>query len=497
VSRVRHNLAANALATAFAIAAMVAAVPFIVSSLGVGLYGLVGLHAAVLGSLAILDLGLGATINRESARLSALGDHFAIERMIRNYSLIYWWIAAGILIVGAGVGPAIALLVLTPADGTTRSDIVVAAIGIATATAAGWPATCYRSGLQGLERQSAAAGAGAAAVAVRSLGAAALVHVWPSITAYFVAQTAAGLLETLATRHFLRRALPPSQQRPRFDRRELLSRGGFSLAMTAFVAVGLLLQQVDRLVLAGLATLDVLGVYALAWLAASLLVRLAAPLVTAVYPRITHFVAKDRPDEAIDAVRIAGAVVFAVLGPAAIVLGLYATELLRAWGQPAEAVEGAAPLVPWLAAAALSLAAIQIVHAWAFARGSVLPYVVVNGVALLALAAAVPFAYGRLGATGVAATTSIAFCTAFVAAAILAFRGAGRTLVRSALLDCLAPLAAAAAVVAVARSTVAISEDRLVGLLQIVLVGTLSLGAATLAAPRLRPFVRDALRRVR
>ncbi len=54
-------------------------IPVYLHFLGIEAYGLVGFYATLLAFFILLDLGMGATLNREFARLSA-NEHSRIEQ---------------------------------------------------------------------------------------------------------------------------------------------------------------------------------------------------------------------------------------------------------------------------------------------------------------------------------------------------------------------------------------------------------------------------------
>ncbi len=469
---------------------MIVAVPVIVKLLGVASFGLVGLYATVQAALAALDLGLGATINRESARLNAVHDTSAIRRMLVSFSWLYWGVALAIAALGLLVGPMIASHWIQSIDTVPRSDVRTAAIGIALALAAAWPGTCYRNALNGLEHQTLTAIAATGATLLRTIGAiAALQLAGPSIGVYFAVQIAANVLETAACAMMLRRVLPSNGTVVRFDRNELLARRNFAGAMAVFVALGLLLHQSDRLVLSRIAPLDAFGGYVVAWMAASMLIKLASPLVTAIAPRAAALVSVDRHDDSHDLLRITIALLSAVVAPAAVILAVFPRATLIVWGQTAEAIEHAAPVLSSLACAAMMIAWAQPILTLSFARGHVLSVAVVNGIALLVAIPTVTAGYMTDGLAGAALAMASACAAAFAGTALVVLRRERGALARIVLFDMVVPVAAACAIALAVRALIPMPASR--GLLGLLLAasGVGAAGAAIVVAPRLRPFV--------
>ena len=71
MTTVARNIAANAAGAGLSFVVFLIAVPLYLRLLGAEAYGLVGLFTTVMVAAAALDLGLGATLNREVARLTA------------------------------------------------------------------------------------------------------------------------------------------------------------------------------------------------------------------------------------------------------------------------------------------------------------------------------------------------------------------------------------------------------------------------------------------
>ena len=64
-----RNIAANVGGSALSMLALLVVVPIYLRLLGAEAYGLVGLFTTVTVAALALDLGLGATLNREAARM--------------------------------------------------------------------------------------------------------------------------------------------------------------------------------------------------------------------------------------------------------------------------------------------------------------------------------------------------------------------------------------------------------------------------------------------
>jgi len=88
---VRNNIIANFAGKAWRAVFALAFVPIYVSIMGVEVYGLLGMFISISAIFALLDLGMGATLGRELARLSVIENSEQESRnLTRTFETIYW-----------------------------------------------------------------------------------------------------------------------------------------------------------------------------------------------------------------------------------------------------------------------------------------------------------------------------------------------------------------------------------------------------------------------
>ncbi len=71
MSQLKRNIIANFAGKAWTALISLAFIPLYISFIGIEGYGLVGVYLALFAVFSLLDLGLGTTLNRELASLSA------------------------------------------------------------------------------------------------------------------------------------------------------------------------------------------------------------------------------------------------------------------------------------------------------------------------------------------------------------------------------------------------------------------------------------------
>ncbi|MGD9819296.1 MAG: lipopolysaccharide biosynthesis protein, partial [Desulfomonilaceae bacterium] len=128
-------------------------VPLYVKFLGVESYGLIGFYATLESLFLILDMGLGATINRELARRSSLqGQEQSCRDMLRTLETIYWIMAIVIAVSLIAMAPLMASYWIKPQH-LSEKDVQDAIVLMGIVTFSRWPLGVYQGGLNGLQKQ--------------------------------------------------------------------------------------------------------------------------------------------------------------------------------------------------------------------------------------------------------------------------------------------------------------------------------------------------------
>jgi O-antigen/teichoic acid export membrane protein len=186
---------------------------------------------------------------------------------------------------------------------------------------------------------------------VQNGGAVAVLYLWPpALESYFAWLLGAGLVNTALVGWFLWRSLPRAAAPPTFRPQILRELGGFAAGTAGIAVTALILQQLDKVVLSRLLTLEAFGYYTLAGVAASSLYRLIEPVFAALYPRLTELTAAGVRAELAAFYHRASQLLALALMPAAAVLVAFAPELLLLWTGNPSAVENASVLLRILAA---------------------------------------------------------------------------------------------------------------------------------------------------
>jgi len=486
--RTRRNLAANFAGSGFMALLSLAFFPLYIRYLGVEAYGLIGAFTAIQSFSAVIDAGFGTTLNRELARMSTdTVQAKSMRDLVRTLEVVYWTLAIVVALGLTLLAPLAAKHWVHPerlSSGQVTRALMLMGINFALV----WPSTIYQGGLNGLQHQVSANVVSGVVGGIRVSGAVAvLVLISPTLEAFFVWQIAANAISTTLLGVLLWRALPAAPGNAQVSIDQLRATRRFAAGVIGITVLALLLQQTDKVLLSKTLTLTSLGYYTFAAAVAAALLRVVGPINTTFFPRFAELVRLD------DAARLAVVyhhacqlVSVAVL-PVAVVLAIFARDVLMLWTRSPDLVEHTRLLVTVLVIgnAVFTLMfmpyALQLAHGWtrlAFVSNLLAVTVLVPG--MLAVTR-------RWDALGAAVVWTVVM-SAYVAAQVTAMH---RRLLRGELRtwcidDVAKPLAASAATASAAWWLVSGAHGTIVQLLMLSTVFVLSAAAAVLAVSWLR-----------
>ena len=452
MSSLRKNIAANFVSSLWAGLMNLALIPLYIRLMGIEPYGLVGFFLTLQSVLALLDAGLGRTLNRELARFSALPDAAPqMRRLLRTFELIYWGVAfvAGALIM---------LLSRWIASGWVRPErlsgetVQQAILLMGLAFIAQWPLALYSGGLVGLQKQVSLGVISAAAATLRGGGA--VLVLWlvsPTVQAFFIWQICVGLLNTAVVAIVVWRAVGGTGG-ARFDVVALRSTWRFAAGVTVISVLASVLTQLDKVILSRMLSLEMFGYYAFAGTTAASLYRFIGPISSAVFPRFAQLV------EARDDARLAALyhdvaqLMAVVILPAAIFVAFFSHEVLLLWTRDPVTVGNTHLILSLLIIGTALNGLLNIPYALVLAYGWTRMVIWTNVAAVLILVPLVLVLTRRFGAPG-AALGWLAYNTgATLVVPVLMHRRVLRgELFRWYVHDVSAPLAAAAIMAGAAR----------------------------------------------
>jgi O-antigen/teichoic acid export membrane protein len=372
VGKLERNTFANLFGAAWSATIAVLCVPLYVRLMGAEAFGLVGLFVMLQSIFVVLDLGVGATLSRELARLDAQdGDARTQRDLVYTLQAVYWLMA---LLVGATVfalAPAVARYWVKP-QSLSFEAVTTCVRLMGAAMALQFPFAFYQGGLLGLQKQASFNALAAAVATLRAAGTLlALRFIAPAPETFFAVQIAASAAGTGAATLLLWRCLPASVGVASGFRPELIRRvWRFGAAYAANAVANMGLFQGDKIILSTLLPLKMFGYYALAQGVASGMYAVIISVDGAVFPQLSGLVARGG-DAALSEVYHRGSQLMAVLlAPIAVVAALFPREVLFAWTGDAAVVEHASLVLSLLVVGMLlhgliqSPYYLQVAHGW-------------------------------------------------------------------------------------------------------------------------------------
>lgn len=332
VRHISRNLLANLLGQGWSALMALLFVPFYLHFLGAEGYGLVGFYVTLSALLAIMDGGLGATVTREavaypsasSAERQRLADMFhTIEKLF----LLAAFVLGTVLMLLAPTLATHWLHVPAAKLDDARHGLVLASIAIALQFPLGFHIGC----LVGLQRQVNLNAANAILATFRGVGAILLLWLYSSsVTIFFAWQCVAGALALTGFHVMTWRSLGRPPTRFRWD--SIRGTGRFTASLGLINILGLILTQLDKIILSRFLPLESFGYYMIAWSAGTLTLRATGPVFNAYYPRMAELAEVQAAKPDLEQTYLQASALLAVMVvPAAMVLAFFGHALLRTW----------------------------------------------------------------------------------------------------------------------------------------------------------------------
>ena len=337
---IRVNLLANYVGQLYSALIGILLVPLYVEYLGIEAYGLVGFYTALQGWFMLLDAGLTPAIGREAARFNAGAiDVLRLRRLLRSLEGI-------VVVIGAMGAAAVALGAnfvanhwLSP-EQLRPKDVAFAITLMGAIVALRWISGLYRAAIGGLEHIVWLSGFSVLASTARFVLVIPVLHYAGSTPGYFFAyQLAVAVLEVMVLVGQTYRALPPVQQRIRWEFQPVLDVLPFVLSSGLASVVWVLVTQTDKFLLSGMIPLTQYAYFSMAVLIASGVTLLTTPISGALVPRLTRLGASGDSAGLTRLYRDATQLAAVLATPLVLVLAFFPEQVLVAWTGTPDAAE--------------------------------------------------------------------------------------------------------------------------------------------------------------
>jgi O-antigen/teichoic acid export membrane protein len=495
MTTVTRNILANVAGTGLGIVVFLAVVPVYLRLLGAEAYGLVGLLTTLMIAATALDLGFGATMNREAARMTAqptTGDGFA--DVAATLPAACWVVGVAVGVLFAVLAPAIATRWLS--FSALSADQVRSALGLMGAIL---PALVvrgfYMAALNGLQRQGLANLVQVGGMVARgAVTVAALKMAAPTVSVFFVTQLVLFYLEVAVLAAALRGSLPVTARRGRVRPAAIRPVLSFSVGMAGTMVLGLALMSMDQVILSAILPLAEFGYYTLAVTVAAAVGQVVRPVTTAVYPRFSQLFERGDVRGAAEDYHFFSQLVAIVVLPLGALLVFFPGDVLGLWTRDPELVRHAAVVLSLRTLGTVLNALMHVPHTVQLAFGWSTLGAGVNAAAVVVIAPVIVGMSLLWGGPGAAlAWTVLNLGVLLVAMARMHRRVLPGELGRW-YGHVLRPVVAVAVVAALARAAMPESLGTVARLGWLAATGVLAAGAATSTATTVRRRVATAVR---
>ena len=495
MAALRINILSNYAGQIWMAVMAVAFLPLYIHILGMEAFGLVGLMLSFQSLSQLFDFGIGGAANRELSRrahAASLAD--GARDLVYTSQVAIWLLAAMVVsVIWLCSGLMAEHWLHLHSVGRNEATRAIAIMGIAIALL--WPSAFYSNCLSGLERQPALNVINAVFATLRGAGALAVLWwVSPTLDAFLWWYAIVGAGQSLATAIAVWQALPRGQRPAHWAHHELHDSRRFAGGLFAIGVLAMGLTQLDRLSLATLRPLAELGYYTLALSVAAGLSRMVLPMFNALYPRFSRLVVTGNQAALRELYHLSSQCVAVVVAAVALVLIVFARDVLFLWtGNAQLANKVALPLTILIAGSAIN-GLMNIPYALQLANGWTRLAMGLNAAALVF---GIPFCLWAVSAYGMTGAASLWLLANFASIAIgipLMHRRLLRgEMARWFLRDTLPPVIGAAAV-AVGLSFCVPHLARSIG--DVAILGAISvatLAASAMASPEVRRLIRTKL----
>ncbi len=353
-----QNVLANYLGQAWSAAASVLFLPVFFVELGPKAWAVVGFVGLMQAWMGVLDLGLSMSLGRQIARRNWRGhERDATLDLVKTAEWTLWPATGLAILIVWAVADKLAVSWLH--SDPLQADSYALAIRLLFVTVAcRFLESAYRGCLIGLDLQVRSNMLAAFGATVRNLGAALLLWLTDvHIIGFAVWQLLSSLLVLVLVHRSVHQAIPPGLRRPRFSRTAWTELKSVALPASIAAGLGLLLLQMDKLVISAIALhAEQLGEYYFLSTAAAAIGLLIGPAVQACFPKIVRTLSTGDVDRAATQIRVAWRIALYLTCLGGTPFLLLPSQLLDIWAGQRSVTPGSPTLLAVLAVGASAVA---------------------------------------------------------------------------------------------------------------------------------------------
>ena len=321
--------------------------PFYLKYLGPEPYGLVGFFTMTISWMALLDMGLGSTILRETARLKNKLDGLKkIKKLIRSVEFFFIIVSIGLIVVIISSNNVIAndwFNVDKTSISTVQKSINIMMIMLIFRLFVG----LYQGAIIGFEFQVWLNIFRIIISTFKFIGAFFLVkYISNDILDFFIYQLCLAIIEFLVMKHKVYNVIPKTDFiYPSIETiKEVLP---FSLSLAYTTITWIIFSQADKLLLSHYLPLSEFGYFALVVAISGGIVQISLPLVQAIQPRMAALIEDGKILMALNIYHKGTKFLSAIVISVATIIVLFSYNILHIWTDDIEASIWAEPVLIW------------------------------------------------------------------------------------------------------------------------------------------------------
>ena len=398
----KKNTIANYIGQFYNMFIGIAILPAYMIYLGAEAFGLIGFFTMLSAWMMLLDVGLSATISRQSATLKhSFEQMIEFKHILRSVEAVFFVISL-VIVFGVFISDDWIANNWLKIEALDKNEVAYCISLMGIMIALKWMVGLYKGAINGFEQQVWLNIYGVTINSFKFIGGFILVkYISQDPSSYFEYQLIIGIIELLVIHQKVYKVIPKTDSFIKPSIKYLKIIMPFALAIAYTSGLWIVLTNIDKLLLSNLLPLKEYGYFSLIAVVVSGMSALSGPIGTAVQPRLTSLLSQGKSEEMIalykKATQFVSVIGFAVAGTVA----LFSTELLYAWTGDMEAALWAGNILFWYALGNGLLMVLAFQYYLQFAYGNLKYHIwgntIFGFVQIIVMIIAV-YTYGALGA---------------------------------------------------------------------------------------------------
>ena len=408
--KLARNFSAGLANSAWSVVIGLVAVPFYIKYLGIETYGLIGFFVTIQALLHLLDMGMTPTINREVARHSSLGNIKEAGKLLHTLAIIYWFLAGMAALLIMSIAPWVASYWLQSTLSIQTISNAVFLMGVVVVFRL--PFGLYQGALIGAQRLTITSSINMIMVTTGSLGAVfILAFISPTIEAFFLWQACVAVVFAFIVRLAAWRIIGKTKI-TKFDFDRLKGVWSFTAGMSVVSLSGMILMQLDKVMLSKILDLEDFARYTLAIVVSNCLYIFLTPLFNVIYPRMTALVATGDRERLIILYRTGTIFFLSLFMPIAIYVATFSEEIIFIWTGDMNLAVSVSPVASFFLLGTMLNGAMHFPYSLQLAYGKTQLPVIINIVLIIIMIPTIlilALSYGAIGGAAAWAITNFMY----------------------------------------------------------------------------------------